>query len=145
MQLLSRFLRARKREVRKLDASSLGVQISSAINAFLSVRGLNSLLKSETAIVMRKEYETFITQAADRIENRETVTAVVYLKGMESYEQFKKIQTDGLLRSSTLGYMATDYLANQVARQLLGQVAGQYEGQMAAANEPRENLYGKGH
>jgi hypothetical protein len=42
------------------DLSSLKLRIASALNVFVSIRGLEALLHNETAVVMRKGYETFV-------------------------------------------------------------------------------------
>jgi len=113
----------RREKVQKQRDSALRAQVASAIHTFLSIRGLRSLLQPETALVMRKEQETFVTQDADRIENRDTVVAVVYLKDVECYGQFKEIQEDYSLRSGALGPVILGQLADQVATQLVKQVA----------------------
>jgi hypothetical protein len=53
-----------RRREKTIDYRSLRLQIAALINTFLSVRGLDSLLESSTAIVMRKNYDAFVTQDA---------------------------------------------------------------------------------
>ena len=50
--------------------------VASALNVFVSIRGLEALLNSKTAVVMRKGYETFVIQDASAIDNRENVLAL---------------------------------------------------------------------
>jgi hypothetical protein len=117
VELLSRFFK----HSQKPDGSSLTAQIASTVSGFVRIRGLDSLVKSKTAIVMRKNYEISITQDVDGLENRESVVAVVYLKDIESYNGFKNIQSDVLTRNEALAHMATIHLADQTAKRLLEQ------------------------
>ena len=119
MKITDRFFRGREKEVPKPHDSALRIQVASAIHTFLTIRGLRALLQPGTATVMRKGYETFVTKDGDKIENRESVMAVVYLKDVESYNQFKEIQ------------IALGHLADQVATSLTKQISG-------GAKEPRK-------
>jgi hypothetical protein len=53
---------------RKDHALSLKLGVASALKVVVSIRGLEALLHSGTAVVMRKGYETFVIQdaSADR-------------------------------------------------------------------------------
>jgi hypothetical protein len=48
--------------------SSVKLRVASALNVFVSIRGLEALLNSGTAVVMRKGYETFVIQDTAVIE-----------------------------------------------------------------------------
>jgi hypothetical protein len=80
-------------------------------------------MRPETALVMRKGYETFVTSDVDKVENRQNIVALVYLKDVECYEQFKEIQTDPALRGSALGQISLGHLADQVATQVAKQAS----------------------
>jgi len=117
----SLFFRGRGKGPGKDDA--LREQVFASTQAFLSIRGVQSFVRPETALVMRRNHETFVTQDVDRLENRQNIIAVVYFKDVECYEQFKEIQLDPVLRGSALGQISLGHLSDQVATQVAKQAA----------------------
>ena len=81
--------------------SSLKLRIASALSVFVSIRGLEALLNSGTAVVMRKGYETLVIQDGPAIANRETVLVLVHVKDME-YDRLLKIRGNHFLHRGTL-------------------------------------------
>jgi hypothetical protein len=121
VSIKSFFFRRRGKGAGKDDA--LREQVFASVQAFLSIRGVRSFVRPETALVMRKNHETFVTQDVDRLENRQNIIAVVYLKDVECYEQFKEIQLDPALRGSALGQISLGHLSDQVATQVAKQAS----------------------
>ena len=88
---------------------------------FFTIRGQRIFLNTQTAVVMRRHFETFVTADLSGIENPQSVIATVYLKDIECYEGLKEIQSDNLLRGSAFGELALNHLADQVTEELLRQ------------------------
>jgi hypothetical protein len=71
------------------------------------------------ATAMRKGFETFVTHDATRIENPETILAVVHLKDMESYDQLREIEVTQSPHKNVLSQTALNQLADQVTKELI--------------------------
>ena len=99
--------------------SSLKIRIASALNVFVSIRGLEALLNSGTAVMMRKGYETLVIQDGSAIANRETVLALVHVKDMECYDRLLRIRSNHFLHRGTLHRTIFLDLADEMAEQLL--------------------------
>jgi hypothetical protein len=106
----------------KPDRASLRLQVASMLSTFATIRGWATLLSPQTATVMRRQFETFITADLNGLERPETIVAVVYLKDVECFEGIKEIQSDKGLRGSALSNLALNHLADQVTEALLRQV-----------------------
>ncbi|HSE90884.1 MAG TPA: hypothetical protein VLJ79_32040 [Candidatus Binatia bacterium] len=104
---------------RKDHALSLKLRVASALNVFVSIRGLEALLNSGTAVVMRKGYETLVIQNASVIDNGENVLAVVHVKDLKCYERLSTIQTNHFFHRGTLDRTIANDLADEMAKQLL--------------------------
>ena len=113
MEIRSKFSRRRKKK-----DPSLRIKVASAIEIFISIHGYDWLKNGSTAVVLRDDYALFVTRDVERIENRESVIALVYLKQMYSFQDFKTIQADAHLRATALGQSVLNQLADQVASQL---------------------------
>lgn len=120
--MLGRLIRSRARHSAKPDHCSLRFQIASMLATFFTIRGQPIFLNTQTAVVMRRHFETFVTADLRGIENPQSVIATVYLKDIECYQGFKEIQSDNLLRGSAFGELALNHLADQVTEELLRQV-----------------------
>jgi hypothetical protein len=99
--------------------SSVKIRVASVLNVFIAIRGLQALLDRDTAIVMRKGYETFVTQDAAKIGNDKTLLAVVYLKDLNCHKRLKTVQTDHFFHRNTLNRIILDDLADETTKQLL--------------------------
>lgn len=116
--MFGRLIRWAIRNRAKPDHSSLRLQVVSMLSTFAAIRGWPVLFTNETATVMRRQFDTFVTADAREIERPETVLAVVYLKDVTCYEEVKEIQSDKALRGDAL-----NHLADQITEALLRQVA----------------------
>jgi hypothetical protein len=96
----------------KPNHPALRTQIAAMLNAFFAIRGRSTLSNDETAVVMRRAFETFVTADSHEIENPRTVIAMVCLRNIESYQEFKRAQCE----------LTLNHLADEVTEELLRQV-----------------------
>jgi len=106
----------------KRNQSALRIQIASMLNTFYAIRGRSIVSNTQTAVVMRRGFETFVTADLLGIENPQSVVAAVCLRDMQSYEEFRRVQSDNLLRGTALGEGMLNQLANEVTDALLKQI-----------------------
>jgi hypothetical protein len=99
--------------------SSVKLRVASALHVFVSIRGLEALLNSETAVVLREGYETLVIQNASAINNRENILAMAHVKDMRCYDRLTKIQTNHFLHRRTLDRAISKDLADEMAKRLL--------------------------
>jgi hypothetical protein len=121
-RMLGRLMGWRAKCFVKPNHSALRIQIAAMLNAFFSIRGRSILCNDQTAVVMRQAYETFVTTDRCEIENPESVIAVVCLKDIESYQEFKRVHSDNLPGVSVFAGPTLHNLADQVTEELLRQV-----------------------
>jgi|SoiMethySBSTD1v2_1073268.scaffolds.fasta_scaffold1337417_1 hypothetical protein len=112
-------LRIFKWRGKKPDYTSLRSRVFSVITTYVAIRGLYSLLRPEMATAMRKGFETFVTHDVARIENPETILAVVHLKDMESYDQLREIEVSPSPNKTVLSQTALNQLADQLTKELI--------------------------
>ena len=106
----------------KRNQFALRIQIASMLNTFYAIRGRSIVSNTQTAVVMRRGFETFVTADLLGIENPQSVVAAVCLRDMQSYEEFRRVQSDNLLRGTALGEGMLNQLANEVTDALLKQI-----------------------
>jgi hypothetical protein len=105
----------------KPDHASLRSQIASMLITFVTIRGWPVLLNGQTAAVMRRQFDTFITAGLREIESLETIVAVVNIKDTECYRGLNELQSNKSLRDSAFGRLALNQLADQITHELLRQ------------------------
>ena len=87
------------------------------IGAYVAIRGLDSLLKPETVMVIRKGFEAFVAQDEARIENPESVMTMVHLKDVECYDELREMEV--IQATRVLNQKALHRLADQMATELV--------------------------
>jgi hypothetical protein len=102
------------------DQDFLKSQVVVVIGAYVAIRGLYELLKPETVTVIRRGFEAFVTQDGARIENPESVMAMVHLKDVECYDELREMEV--IKATRVLSQKALHRLAEQVASELIKQL-----------------------
>lgn len=119
---IARFFSRRKQQSAP-EQSSLRDRIVIAINTYLRVRGLSELMRRDTVLVVRRDFECFMMHTSQGIENPTEVLGVYRLQDAASFGEFKKVYDDPLLRSAALGKITLGHLADQLADQIKLQFA----------------------
>ena len=99
------------------DQDFLKSQVVAVIGAYVAIRGLYELLKPETVTVIRKGFEAFVTQDGARIENPESVMAMVHLREVACYDELREMEV--IQATRVLSHEALHRLAEQVASELV--------------------------
>jgi hypothetical protein len=121
MGLLSKIFGSRSKTPERPSDYYLASKIATIIEANLMMEGLQHLLNPETAIILVDNYDIALTQTVNIVKEFQNVRAAVYLKDLESIENFKKVYSNSLL-ANTVGHMATDTLAIDVLQKLKEQI-----------------------
>jgi hypothetical protein len=99
------------------DQNFLKSQVVGVIGAYVAIRGLFELLKPGTVTVIRKGFEAFVTQDGARIENPESVMAMVHLRDVACYDELREMEV--IQATRVLSQEALHRLAEQVASELV--------------------------
>ncbi len=121
-KMLRKLIEWKTERYAKRNQSALRIQIASMINAACAVRERFILSNIQTAVIMRRGFETFLTADLLGIENPQSVVAAVCLRDMRSYEEFRRVQSDNVLRGTALDELTLNQLANEVTGALLRQI-----------------------
>ena len=133
------FFRKRNAQVTVPDQSSLRNQITAAIQTYLRVRGLPTLLLRDTLLVVRKNFDIFVMPGSDGLEDPTGVVGLFRLHDAESFEEFRQVHGDPLLRSGALGKMTLGHLADQLANRVLESLHGTSESPATASDAPPQS------
>jgi len=106
----------------RLDLACLKSQVVTVIGAYVAIRGLNALLQPGTVTVIRKGFEAFVAQDEARIENPESVIAVVHLKDVECYDELREMEV--IQATRVLSQAALHRLGERVASELIKRFNG---------------------
>jgi hypothetical protein len=78
-----------------------------------------------TAVVMRENGKCFVTQDVAVVDDLDGIQSLVYLQDQESIGSFNKTYGDSFLRSSAIGQMAFNELADEIVNQIVNRRGAQ--------------------
>jgi hypothetical protein len=93
------------------------------LQVFVDIRGLDALLQSGTAVVLRKGYEAYVIQDASEIDHRGSILALVHVKDMACYDRLLAIQTNHFYQRRKLDRTLAHDLAGEITTRLLSQTS----------------------
>lgn len=117
----TRFL-LRRKKVRIPKHSNLRDRVAFAIWFYLRVRGVNKLLHPETVLVVRKNFDIFLMEHRDRLDNPEDVIGVFRLQDADCYAEFEDVFSDAAHHSAALAKMTLGHIASQLADRVIQEV-----------------------
>jgi hypothetical protein len=78
-----------------------------------------------TTVVMRENGKCFVTQDVAVVDDLDGIQSLVYLEDQESIGSFNKTYGDSFLRSSAIGQMAFNELADEIVNQIVNRRGAQ--------------------
>lgn len=93
-------------------------KIASLIDAFVSIHGMQALVRPTTAIVMGQEFNVAILNASETNRKTMNLRAIVYLNTLPAVAEYKETLLSPQMGGGVFPAVATDRLAIQTLQEL---------------------------